>query len=418
MNDFGKALRQIRNIGRETDPSPRIDILAFSIGEQLEFLKSRRREAAPSVTLPAGEVQTTPFGSHYAVHTIYPGDYFHGKVRLSRFLSAELKLLMGLMGEKGTVPERGRVIFLDTETTGVQGGTGICPFMVGLGYFDGDEFNVLQYFIRDFDEEPSMLAALAALLARFDLVITYNGMAFDVPLVETRFTLARMDNPFRAMSHYDFLFSARRLWRNGHGSCKLTSLEREMLSFLRGPDVPGSMIPRAYFDYLHRRSSPTLHSVFTHNVHDVVSLAALTIHACDRVALEPAPLDDPLDLYSLARVLENSAHWRQSIRLYQMAIDGGLPDDFRKKALENLSVMYRRASEHEHSRAVCEQLIGFAEFSMAGYEGAAIYYERFGGDLEKAVQILEEGLSRAANKRCQTLLKARWDRLQQRTLPR
>src|SRR5207253_2677646 len=155
------------------------------------------------------------------------------------------RCLMTLMREKGTVPERDRIIFLDTETTGIQGGTGMCPFLVGVGFFFGDEFQILQFFIRDFDEEPSMLLALTQLLERFKLVITYNGAAFDIPLLETRFTLARLDNPFENLSHYDLLFTTRRLWRHGHGSCRLTALEREMISFVRGPDIPGAMIPRA-----------------------------------------------------------------------------------------------------------------------------------------------------------------------------
>lgn len=372
--------------------------------------------AAVSEILPPGEVESTPFGSHYAIRTIYSHDYFHGKVHLNRLSTADLECLMKLMREKGTVPDRGRIIFLDTETTGIQGGAGMCPFLAGLGYFAGGEFHMLQYFIRDFDEEPSMLHALAELLGRFDLVITYNGAAFDIPLLETRFTLARLNSPFQSMSHFDLLFTARRLWKNGHGSCRLTALEREMISFFRGPDVPGSMIPRAYFDYLQQRPTATLAGVFTHNVHDVVSLAALTVHACDRVMLAPAALDDALDLYSLGRVLENSVEWRRSIQLYEMAVAGGLPEGYRRKALENLSVVYRRAGDHERSLAICVELMGFAEFSMAGFEGAAIYYERVTGDLDRALRILEEGLARAENKRWQMLLKARWDRLQQKVI--
>jgi len=305
--------------------------------------------------LPPGDVESSPLGSHYAVRGLYPHDYFHGKVRLSRFSTTDLECLMLLMKERGTVPSRDRIVFLDTETTGIQGGAGMCPFLVGLGCFAGDEFHMLQYFIRDFDEEPSMLHALGERLSGFELVVTYNGTAFDIPLLETRFTLARLDSPFQNLSHFDLLFTARRLWKNGHGSCRLTALEREMLSFFRGPDVPGSMIPRVYFDYLQRRPSSTLNGVFTHNVHDVVSLAALTLHACDRVTLEPARLDEPLDLYSLARILQNSRDWRRSIHFYEMALAGGLAEPVQKKARDELFVAYRRAGDHERARATCHQ---------------------------------------------------------------
>jgi hypothetical protein len=307
-------------------------------------------------------------------------------------------------------------VFLDTETTGIQGGAGTCPFLVGLGYFDDGDFRLVQFFIRDFDEEPSMLSALAELLSDFELVVTYNGAAFDIPLLETRFTLARMDSPFANMSHYDLLFTARKLWRHGHGSCRLAALERELVSFMRGPDIPGALIPRAYFDYLQRRPNTTLRSVFTHNGDDVLSLAALTVAACDRVILEPAALDEPLDLYSLGRVYEKTENWRRAVGLYEMALEGVVAGPMRQKILESLAVIYRRAGDHGRSRAVCLELTGLAEFCMPGYEGAAIYDVRVARDYESALRVLEEGIAKADTNRSRRQLQARWERLQQKII--
>ena len=404
MPDFGKALKQLE-VGRRA---------RFSLADQLRFL--RLRSATRATVLPPGEVRSNALGTHYHTEVVYPEHYFHGKVRISRFSSSDVEYLVQLMRETGRVTSTDRIVFLDTETTGLQGGTGMCPFLIGIGYFVAGEFHVAQHFIRDFDEEPSMLLALAEVLRHFEMAITYNGLAFDIPLLDTRFTLARLDNPLQSVSHFDLLFTARKLWRNGHGSCRLVALEREMLSFLRGPDIPGAMIPQAYFDYLQHRPSPALESVFTHNVHDVVSLAALTVHACDRVLLEPAALDDALDLYSLARVMENSPEWRRSVRLYEMALAGGLPEPIRTKALENLAVGYRRAGDHDCSRAACEDLMRLPEFSMVGYEGAAIYYERVARDFDAALRVLEEGLTRVESQRWKVLLQSRWVRLQQKTL--
>jgi uncharacterized protein YprB with RNaseH-like and TPR domain len=307
--------------------------------------------------LPPGETQSNSLGSHYLIQAAYPHDHYHGKVRLSRLSSTDLQSLVFLMREKAVVPDRNRIVFLDTETTGVHGGTGMCPFLVGLGYLNGDDFHMVQFFIRDFDEEPSMLLALGELLRRFDLVVTYNGAAFDIPLLETRFTLARLDNPFAGISHFDLLFSARRLWRSGHGSCRLAALERNLVSFMRGPDIPGAMIPRAYFDYLQRRTNVMLRSIFTHNADDVLSLAALTVHACDRVIFEPAPFDEPLDLFSLARVFEKSADWERSIRLYEMALAGGVDGVARQKSFERLATLYRRTSDYESALAMLERAL-------------------------------------------------------------
>jgi uncharacterized protein YprB with RNaseH-like and TPR domain len=416
MADFGKALRQFARASsrKELDSYLPLSSRSSSFAEQLQFL--RLRDNARQEVLPAGEIHSNAFGSHYYIHEVYPGDYFHGKVRLGRFSSTDLECLMKLMREKGSVPKRDRIVFLDTETTGIQGGTGICPFLVGIGYFAGDDFHMVQYFIRDFDEESSMLLALSGQLQEFDLVVTYNGLAFDLPLLETRFTLARLENPFHSISQFDLLFTARKLWRHGHGSCRLIALESELISFLRGPDIPGAMIPRAYFNYLERRPAPALPSVFRHNAHDVISLAALTVHACDRVILEPAALDEPLDLYSLARVLENSSDWRRSVVLYDMALQGGLPEPTRQKTLESLAVACRRLGEHDRSLAICGELMAYPEFSIAGYEGAAIYYERVSRDFDAALRIVKEGLARAESKRLKKTLQARWDRLQQRPI--
>jgi uncharacterized protein YprB with RNaseH-like and TPR domain len=369
--------------------------------------------------LPSGDVESNRYGSHYVVRKSFPDYYDHGKVRLSRFSPENLLRLMQLMRQRAPAGDRDRIIYLDTETTGIQGGTGICPFLVGVGHFAGDDFQVIQYFIRDFDEEPSMLEALGELLKNFDLVITYNGATFDVPLLETRFTLARLDNPFERLGHFDLLHTARRLWRNGHGSCRLTAMER-LLSFMRGPDVPGSMIPRVYFDFLQQRPAPELPGVFTHNVYDVVSLAALTIHACDCVDAEPAALDEPLDLFSLARILENTEDWQRAVRLYEMAIAGGLPEPTRVKALENLAVIYRRSGDYERSLRISQELMTSPVFSLVAYESAAIYQERIAGDMEAALHVVEEGLERLhdspQNKRWRTLLRSRWERLQQKVI--
>ena len=426
MPDFAKALRHLRPAEPPQRHLFQATPRAFSISEQLGFLNARpgRQATSPSAlkpaALPVGEVETTPLGSHTVIRKVYPGDHCHGRIGLGRFSCSDLKQLMSVMREKGTVPDRDSILFLDTETTGIQGGAGICPFLVGLGYFSGDEFHMVQYFIRDFDEEPSMLHALSKLVERFRLVVTYNGASFDIPLLETRFTLARLDSPFPAMSHLDLLTSARRLWRAGHGSCRLVALEQKIVSFLRGPDVPGAMIPRTYFDFLQNGFSPAIDLVFKHNVHDVVSLAALTVAACDRVTAEPAAFDDPLDLYSLARILDGTSEWKRGAALYSMALAGGLPDPVKLKASENLIMIYRRVGEHERSLTICEDVMRGAAFSATAYEGAAIYYERIVGDHARALEIVEQALNRLQtpddSQRWRSQLTSRWERLRQKAL--
>jgi uncharacterized protein YprB with RNaseH-like and TPR domain len=436
MPDFAKFIRQLRPLPVKDQPQGHLfegETSAVSLSHQLQYLKARHpvlQSGSSSVEpmLPKGEEEITPYGRHYVVRKILDSEHCHGKVRLGRFSCDDLRRLMTVMQEKEAVPDRDSIVYLDTETTGMQG-AGMVPFLVGLGYFKGDDFHIVQYFIRDFDEEPAMLHALGKMLEEFRLVVTYNGATFDIPLLESRFILARFENPLLGMPHLDLLTGARRLWRNGHGSCRLVALEREIVSFLRGPDIPGSMIPRVYFDFVNRGSSSVhpedpahlkMKSVFTHNVYDIVSLAALTVCACDRVTAEPALFDNPLDLYSLARILENTPDWKRSRLLYEIARQSGLPEPACSRAGESLAVLYRRSGEHERALAICMELIRSTSFSMVAFEGAAIYHERIEGNHVRALEIVDEALARlessAEHKSRKTLLLARRERLRQKVI--
>src|SRR5262252_208017 len=190
MPDFAKALRGLeRGQGRGltvSGPPPATTDWKSQLAKYV-VAGCGPLTVSPRSVLPPGEICKNESGSHYITRASYPYDYFHGRVRLSRLSSTDLDFLMRLMCEKGITPDRERIVFLDTETTGVQGGTGICPFLIGLGFPVEDDFLMLQFFIRDFDEESSMLLALSELLRQFELVVTYNGAAFDIPLLETRF---------------------------------------------------------------------------------------------------------------------------------------------------------------------------------------------------------------------------------------
>jgi uncharacterized protein YprB with RNaseH-like and TPR domain len=420
MPDFSKALRQLRPKESPQRQLFHSESSVSSLGRQLAYLKMHSPRRVEDVMPLQGEEEITTLGRHFLIRNTYDSAHYHGNVRLGRFSCADLQRFMCVMKSRGNTASRDTLVFLDTETTGIQGGTGMVPFVVGLGYFEGDDFHMVQYFMRDFDEEPSMLLAIEELLQRFKLVVTYNGSSFDVPLLETRFTLARLNSPFQDMTHLDLLPGARRLWRQGHGSCRLAALESRIVSFLRGHDIPGGMIPQAYFEFLQGRGSSVMNAVLKHNVHDVLSLAALTICACDRVVREPAALDSPLDLYSLARVMENTPEWRRAIDLYEMALRGGLPEAVLLKARESLAVLSRRAGNYSRALGLCEELMNGSAFSMVGHEGAAVLYERVGGDIARALEVVERALSRLGDedrgRRWRASMSARRERLRQKVI--
>jgi hypothetical protein len=384
---FGEQLDRIREAERPA---------TLSVSDQLRLLKSTsgtalREHALPDEgTLPPGRVVETEAGAHYLIEEAWPQTHSHGNVRLSRLESEDLDVLVDLAGLGASRYRRDTIVFLDTETTGVHGGAGMCPFLIGIGYYAGDQFEVRQYFIRDFDEEESMLRALGDFLRQFELIVTYNGRAFDAPLVENRCVLARLDR----MAHLDLLYMARRLWKASQGSCRLIALEEKILRFLRGADIPGSKIPQTYFDYVRHGRAGVLRKVFSHNAYDILSLAALTIEAADRVIREPAPLEDPRDVYSLAKLFDRGPERGRSSLYYERALESVLPDKLRMRALERLSVLYRRSGRVEDSLACCLELTRAATFSFPGYEGAALCYERRSRDFEAACGILDEGIGR------------------------
>ena len=261
-------------------------------------------------------------GEFFLVETAVHLEVRHGDVPLSRFHAIEPRTVGVLTAE----PELDgfdlrRAVFLDTETTGLAGGAGTAAFLIGVGLVDGERFRVRQYFMRDYHEEAALLHALAEELRRFDRLVTFNGKMFDVPLLDARFRLNRGRFPLAEAPHLDLLHPARRLWKARLESCRLQSLEAELMGLRRTGDIPGEEIPQVYFDWVRRRDARMLARVFEHNRQDIVSLAALAVLACQWV--EEGRAEDPRDVFSLARVLERARLYERSEAEYRRALELG-----------------------------------------------------------------------------------------------
>jgi len=281
---------------------------------QLAYL--RRMEERPR-TLPAqrvphgieeyveGRVEANAQGEFFLARQALPFGRPYGKFRISDLAAADLSTL-SLVLDDVPLPDPAKLVYLDTETTGLAGGTGTCAFLIGIGALEGSQFVLRQYFLRDYPEEKAVLAALAEALSRYEGIVTFNGKTFDLPLLETRYTLARMKAPFGGMIHLDLLHPARRLWKLRLASCELTNLERAILGIARDGDVPGSEIPQIYFDYLRTGNAQHLQPVFFHNALDMVTLAALAVEMARALREEEGSLASSLDLFSLSRILERA----------------------------------------------------------------------------------------------------------------
>src|ERR1700682_4481839 len=276
----------------------------------------------------SGEVVETPFGAHFETERLYERHRRHGSVVFGDLFDLPQNLLAAISEGLIAQSHPSRWAFLDTETTGLAGGTGTPAFLIGVGSIDEAGFRVRQFFMRDYDEEASLLASLAAYLERFDVLVTYNGKAYDQPLLETRYRMVRAWPPFARMHHLDLLFGARRLWKLRLDSCRLVDLENQVLGVEREGDLPGEMIPYYYFQYLRTQQAFQLVPIFHHNVMDIVSLACLTaVVPFAFRAPEDAPLRHGVDLVGLARWLIQAERLEEALRLFRRAVDLGLPDN-------------------------------------------------------------------------------------------
>jgi uncharacterized protein len=316
----------------------------------------------------------------------------HGDAPLSRFRTLVPGSVGILTGESELDAfDLTRAVFLDTETTGLAGGTGTAAFLVGIGFVEGDRFRVRQYFMRDYHEEPALLAGLAEELRRFSYLVTFNGKMFDVPLLETRFRLDRARFPLSEAPHLDLLHPARRLWKTRLESCRLQVLESEILGVRRHGDVPGEAIPGIYFDYVRRRDARAMARVFEHNRIDIVSLAALSVAACRWV--EEGSAEDPRDVLSLARVLERARLYERSETQYRRAVasDRGA---LRVAALLRLASRAKRAREHGRAAELWQQAA--ASGDLLALRELAIHHEHHSRDLPACLDAIERGLAALA----------------------
>ena len=225
--------------------------------------------------LTGSEIETE-FGRHFETEKLYEHHRRHGSADIGALADLPHDLLDTISSGQVPAASPEEWAFLDTETTGLAGGTGTCAFLVGVGRITREGFHVRQFFMRDYGEEASLLDALTRHLAPFRVLITYNGRAFDQPLLETRYRLNRARPPFSRLEHLDLLYGARRLWKLRFESCRLVDLENQVLGVERHGDLPGALIPYVYFEYLRTRQAARMLPVFQHNATDILTLACLT----------------------------------------------------------------------------------------------------------------------------------------------
>jgi len=198
-------------------------------------------------------------------------------------LSSPLPDLSGLFTRSPRLqPALPEVLLLDTETTGLSGGTGTLVFQVGASWWANGALHTRQYFLPDPGGESAMLAALGELATRFKVIVTFNGASFDLPLVRTRALLNRLDDPFAGLVSWDLLVPARRLWGTRLPDCRQQTIEGAICGLPRGADdLDGAYVPQAWFDFLVTGLPGLLPRVLSHNHGDMLGMAHIFRRVCE-----------------------------------------------------------------------------------------------------------------------------------------
>jgi uncharacterized protein YprB with RNaseH-like and TPR domain len=338
-----------------------------------------------------------------------------------------------------------RLLFFDLETTGLSGGAGTYAFLVGCGYFEGQAFHTRQFFLPDYDRERPLLSAVAGLVGTFGGLVTYNGRTFDLPLVETRYQVNRLDSPFGGVPHLDMLHPSRRLWRRRHAvadevaparrsgatfvtaaeatSCALKALEQSVLGTEREHDVPGFEIPSRYFEYIRTGDVRTLEGVLEHNRLDLLSLAALTSVVLRLVGLGPDAAKTSRERLALGRLYELAGDINRAERCFEHIArcgpdePGWCRDDARVKAeaLRWLAVRYRRARRYANAAEAWQRILDLdldpSPLVGEASEALAIHHEHRSRDLQAARSFALRALEVGPDARSERELQHRLDRL-------
>jgi uncharacterized protein YprB with RNaseH-like and TPR domain len=355
----------------------RLKALGVKVGT-VDIPRSGSKKNVPIQDVLPGRLVRTRQGETFCYEETFSADYRHGSAPLHTGSPLDLMASWAKDPRLQEMPLES-FAFLDTETSGVSGGTGTYAFLVGVGRFEDDTsnrtFRLLQFFMRDPGEEAALLEALADFLAPCSALVTYNGKAFDVPLLNTRYTLHSIPLPFEGYSHVDLLHLARRLWRDRLPSRTLKYIEESVLAAPRtSEEVPGYEIPWLYFDYLRSGNAEPLKGVFYHNAMDIVALAALFSHVADMLH---DPFDERiqhgLDVIALAKLHEDLHLWDNAARLYERGLEMELQEDDFWKVVRSLSVLQKRRGDLQEAIRWWEQAA--AQGHIYAHIELAKYYE-------------------------------------------
>ena len=350
-----------------------------------------RKEREIDVLVP-GDVQSNDNGSCYVIENKYPSSYIHGGISLGDALAISEDLLATLGGADCKTLEADKLLYLDTETTGLSGGAGTLVFLAGVGFFEDGIFVVRQYFLRDYDEEAAMLTELKGLFEKYQGFVTFNGKAFDINLLESRFITNRIRTAIKDKPNVDLLYPSRKVWGLKLESCRLGSLEENVLGEYRCDDIPGAMIPAVYFKYLDDRDATDIKRVIRHNEMDILSMVSLMVKLASMLQNPVKETDGGYELLGVGKIFEATGQTDSMLDCFEACTDSECYS-VKSQAVKRLGGLYKRKGEYDlalmHWKAMELENPGFETFHLVEI---AKYYEHKAKDIKTALEIVEKAL--------------------------
>lgn len=347
----------------------------------------------------AGEYENTSFGDIFVATGHYGWDELHGD-----FALGTLRKINGdWMSRLGKFPcrsefDRNGLLFMDTETTGLAGGSGTLAFLIGLAYADDRGVMVKQYFADAYNREEGMLGLVSDQVSEFRNLVSFNGKTYDLPLLESRYIMQRRHSPFAELNHLDLLHPSRQIWGFSLENCRLQTLETEVLGFQRRDDLPGSQVPAAYFRFLQGRGADPLYRVFEHNAHDLLSLVVLLPlvwelsrpGGCTRQAQLPR-----------ARILLRHGERDAARHVLEDFVSQGPASAITQQARLELARIYKKDGLWSEAVEQWQAVLAGPAVFLQAYVELAKYFEHRARDCQQALDTTVSGLRKlTCNRTC------------------
>jgi uncharacterized protein YprB with RNaseH-like and TPR domain len=407
MNSIEKLKRLTGENTKAPEMPPPKQVQIDDLRRRIDTIISRRPDRYQSVSekkfdadkinlskIVPGEETENDHGRFFLVSEVISGSSRHGHRNIRETYDLDMTAAAMLANDPSIASfSASDALFLDTETTGLAGGTGTMAFLIGLGWFEEGQFHVRQILARDFGEEKAALSYLIEIVGQKKFLVTFNGKAFDVNLLTTRFILNRLGSNFSSLPHLDLLHPSRRILGHRLENSRLATLEAEVLGVEREGDIPGWEIPQRYFDWLHHRDGRLLASIFEHNRLDVISMASLTAHLTEILtAQELIQNVHAADYLAAARLLLKRRDFCGVEKILNM-FDDRACKEISNVSKKDLSFLYKRTGRWQEAVQIWQELINKLPVDYSTISEMAKWLEHHVRDYQQAKDLVEKTLN-------------------------